>query len=271
MLRLTHPFPSLLDGLVVAAIASIAGGDPGVSLRLGVSMTALQSSIGALNDIVDAPRDSGRRPPKPIPGGSVTPRAAVSVVALGATIGVGLALPSGPTAVLVATICLAIGYGYDLRLKGTAWSWLPFALGIPLLPVYGWVGVGSALPSRFLVLLPLAIMAGAALAIANARADLDPDRRTGTDSVAMRLGPDRSWLVASGLLVVVVAAAIGWLAFIASPWPAMVGAVAAGGIMLVGMALGRSADRGHWRLAWEIEAIGLALLAAAWLGGTSAQ
>ena len=32
-------------------------------------MTALQASIGSLNDLVDAPRDAGRKPGKPIPAG----------------------------------------------------------------------------------------------------------------------------------------------------------------------------------------------------------
>ena len=68
--RLTHPFPSLLDGIVVAAIALIAGGEVGTAVALGVSMTALQGSIGTLNDIVDAPRDRGMKPGKPIPAAS---------------------------------------------------------------------------------------------------------------------------------------------------------------------------------------------------------
>ncbi len=34
-------------------------------------MTALQASIGALNDLVDAPRDAGHKPGKPIPAGLV--------------------------------------------------------------------------------------------------------------------------------------------------------------------------------------------------------
>ena len=66
--RLTHPFPSLLDGLVAAAAAAAAGGDPGTAVRLGVSMVLLQASVGALNDLVDAPSDAGRKPGKPIPG-----------------------------------------------------------------------------------------------------------------------------------------------------------------------------------------------------------
>src|SRR6476660_3407010 len=70
--RLTHPFPSLLDGLVVAAVATVAGADAPTAVRLGIAMTALQASIGSLNDVVDAPRDAGHKPGKPISAGLVS-------------------------------------------------------------------------------------------------------------------------------------------------------------------------------------------------------
>ena len=56
---------------------------PATALRLAVSMTALQVSIGTLNDIVDAPRDAGHKPGKPIPAGLVTPGIARAVVVIG--------------------------------------------------------------------------------------------------------------------------------------------------------------------------------------------
>src|SRR6478672_8079955 len=75
-IRLTHPFPSILDGLVSGAIAWVAGGAADQVVRIGVAMTALQLGIGTVNDIVDAPRDAGRKAGKPIPGGLVTPSGA---------------------------------------------------------------------------------------------------------------------------------------------------------------------------------------------------
>ena len=68
VVRLIHPFPSILDGLVVSAVAMVAGAAPGVALQLGASMTALQASIGALNDVHDAPEE-------PITIGSLVVRA----------------------------------------------------------------------------------------------------------------------------------------------------------------------------------------------------
>ena len=60
-----------------------------------------------------------------------------------------LATPSGPGLLLVAGFGLAVGYAYDLVAKGTAWSWLPFALGLPLLPLFGWYGATGGLPAAW--------------------------------------------------------------------------------------------------------------------------
>jgi 4-hydroxybenzoate polyprenyltransferase len=253
----------------VAAVAILAGADPATALRLGAAMTALQASIGALNDIVDAPRDRGLKPAKPIPAGLVSRRQASAVVLGGAALGLGLSLPSGIATIALAVVVLAIGYGYDLVFKGTAWSWLPFAIGIPLLPVFGWLGTTGSLPTTFAILLPVAVIAGAALAVANARADAERDAAAGVDSVAVRLGADRSWAVNAGLLVLVVALAIATLVAGTAPPVATLGAVGAGLVIGLGVVLGRRADSVRRERAWELEAVGVGLLAAAWLAGTT--
>ena len=218
LVRLVHPFPSMLDGLVVAGVALIAGGELGTSVRLGVSMTALQVSIGALNDIVDAPRDRGSKPGKPIPAGLVSRDVAAVMAIISGGAGLVLGWMSGPALLLLGIAVLAIGYGYDLVFKGTAWSWLPFAVGIPLLPVYGWVGAAGTVPSSFVVLIPVAVLAGAALAVANARADEARDRRAGTASVATALGDPWSWRLNAVLLGgVVLAAAVTLIAGESAP------------------------------------------------------
>jgi 4-hydroxybenzoate polyprenyltransferase len=240
-----------------------------MAVRLAVSMTLFQFSIGALNDLVDAPRDEGRRPAKPIPDGMVTEATAIAIVVAGAGLGLILAAPSGPVVVVVGMAGLAIGYAYDLRLKGTAWSWLPFAIGIPLIPVFAWLGVTGTLPARFLVLLPLTVAAGSALAIANARADMEVDRAAGTGSVAIGLGEERSWAVHAGLAAIVVVVALGWLVLDRGPVAAIAAGLIGAAIVMAGVILGRSVGRVHRTLAWELEAVGLAVLAAAWLAGST--
>jgi 4-hydroxybenzoate polyprenyltransferase len=274
-IRVVHPFPSILDGVVVALVALVAGGSPMVALVLGTSMTLLQFAIGALNDIVDAPRDAGRKAGKPIPAGLVPLPAARAVSAGCAAAGLLLALAGGPPLVVLAAAVLAIGAAYDLRAKGTTLSWLPFAVGIPLLPVYGWFGATGALPGVFLVLVPAAANAGTALAIANAIVDMERDEAAGSGSIALALGPGRAAALVLALQGVVAVLALATAAVLAAPagWLVAVLIAAAapvGGAVLGLVATGRTEPA--WReLAWEVQAVGTGLLAVAWLGALSAS
>jgi len=253
----------------VVAISLVAGGVPLTAVRLGLAMLALQCSIGALNDIVDAPHDAGRKPGKPIPAGLISRRSAQAVAVGAAVVGLALTVPSGPSTVALGVAVLAIGYAYDLAAKGTAWSWLPFAIGIPLLPVFAWYGTTAALPSFFRVLVPAAVGAGAALAIANARADLERDVAAGIDSIAIRLGHERAWAVSTTLFTIIAVVAIATLLMAAAPTAAIIGAV--GGIALIGIGVDAGWHRSPHQLerAWEFDAIGIAVLAAAWLAGVA--
>jgi 4-hydroxybenzoate polyprenyltransferase len=266
LVRLTHPFPSLLDGAVVVGVALVAGASMATATRLGLAMVALQFAIGALNDIVDAPRDVGRMD-KPLATGLVGSGAAWSIVVVGLALGVLLSVPSGPAVVALALVGFGVGAAYDLRFKGTAWSWLPFAIGIPLLPVYAWLGVTGELPRIFVLLVPVAVLAGGALAIGNARADLATDAAAGTRSVATALGERGSMLVQAALFVTVVAvAAVALIAIGAPPpWLLVVGGSAA--LIGAGVRLSGSTDRGRRQRGWQLEAIGTGLLAFVWLAG----
>jgi 4-hydroxybenzoate polyprenyltransferase len=265
LVRLVHPFPSILDGLVVGAVALLAGGDVAVAVLLGSSMVFLQFAIGALNDIVDAPADAGRIPPKPIPAKEVTVATARSVVLVGAVVGVGLAAIVDVRLVGLASVVLAIGAAYDLAAKGTPWSWLPFAVGIPVLPVYGWLGATGTLPGFFAVLIPMAVLAGAALAVANARADLDADVAAGTASVASVLGPVGSWWLDAGLLAAATAVGVAFVGF--DDWGPATWALVVAGTALVGLGLiaGRGQTQDARRRGWEAQALGTAIAATGWV------
>lgn len=252
------------------AVALLAGADGGPALSLGLSMTALQCSIGTLNDIHDAPADAGRIPPKPIPSRLVSTPSAWVVVVGSALVGLGLAWAAGQIVAGLALIVLSIGYGYDLLAKGTPWSWLPFALGIPLLPVYGWVGAVGSVPSFFVALVPLAVLAGAALAVANARADLEQDRRAGERSIATSLGDRQAWSLHVGLWAVVVLVAVGWLLRDGAPFAGII-AVTVIGAALLGIALaGRTGTADSLERVWEAEAVAAGVAAVAWLAAVLA-
>jgi 4-hydroxybenzoate polyprenyltransferase len=271
LIRLVHPFPVVLDGIACAAVVGLAGGGTALALRLGLSMLALQASIGALNDLVDAPIDAGRKPGKPIPAGTISPVAARLVVGGTAAAGVLLTLPSGLGLAGLALVGLSIGYAYNLAAKGSAWSWLPFALGLPLLPVFAWYGATGTLPAPFVFLVPAAVVAGAALAIANALADEGRDESAGIASVAIALGPRRAWAIGAGFQAAVgIAAAVSLRLSDASATPLMA-ALASAAIVLLGVGLSRGWSPARRERGWEIQAIGVALLGASWLWGIAGR
>jgi 4-hydroxybenzoate polyprenyltransferase len=249
---------------VTAGVALLAGGAPALAIRLGLAMTALQLGIGAVNDLVDAPRDAGHKPGKPIPAGLVSRRLA-SALALGAFgLGLVLAASAGPVVIGLAVIVIAIGLAYDLRLKGTAWSWLPFAVGIPILPVFGWAGATGGLDPLFVVLVPAAVAGGTALAIANSLVDVDRDRAAGVSSVALALGETARTVEVVLLVGIVLAAAISAAVLGGSPEMALaVGWI--GVVPLLAAAWAGRSDPGRRELAWRVQAIGLALLAVVWI------
>ena len=230
-------------------------------------MTALQGSIGALNDVVDAPRDAVGKPSKPLPSGLVSPQVARLIVVAGLAVGLGLSALLGPGVFAIALLGVAIGYAYDLRLKGTIWAWLPFALGIPLLPVYAWYGAAGAIPPGFVVLLPAAILTGAALALGNQLADLAHDRVSGTPSTVRLLGARASWALMAALYAGVLLVAIGSLAALgARGWGAVLAWAGAAAVVAGVLAARRGGDvRGLRARAWELQAAGIGLLAAGWI------
>ncbi len=228
-------------------------------------MTALQFGIGATNDLVDAPRDAGHKPGKPIPAGLVPPTLAraVAVIAFGS--GLILSIPSGFPTMTLAVVVIGIGLAYDLRLKGTAWSWLPFAVGIPILPVFGWLGATGGLPPVFVLLVPVAVAAGAALAVANALVDVERDRAAGVSSIATSLGAERAWAVQACLVVAIAVVAVVSAAILGAPSGRVWLVAAAGCVPIVGAGLGRGGGAARRERAWQLEAVGIAAVGVAWI------
>jgi 4-hydroxybenzoate polyprenyltransferase len=259
----------VLDGGATLAIALLAGGRPIDSLRLGLAMVALQAAIGTINDLVDVPRDAGRKPGKPIPAGLVAPTGATLLALVAAGAGLVLSLASGLATGVLAVAILGVGLLYDLWLRGTAWSWLPFALGVPLLPVYAWMGATGGVPQLFLVLVPAAFISGAGLSIANTLADVERDEDAGAGSVTRRLGPATAWLTHAMLQGTVVAVALASLLGVGAGVPILLGAAGATAVLFAGVTLTRSVSDAARERGWELEAVGTALLAAVWIAAVA--
>jgi 4-hydroxybenzoate polyprenyltransferase len=255
---------------VTAALILIAGGSNSVALRLGLAMFSLQAAIGTANDLIDEPRDRGIKPGKPLPRGLISRPAAQLLFVAAVGVGLGLSALSGAVVLIVAAIGTGVGLAYDQWLKATVWSWLPFAVGIPLLPVYAWFGATNQPPPAFLVLIPAAVIAGAALALANLLADVERDRAVGADTVATRLGEDRAWSVAAILHLAVTAAAIGSLVILRGRGGGLAAVALGVALVAAGVALGRRGRPLLRERAWELQAAGTGLLAAGWVAAVAA-
>jgi 4-hydroxybenzoate polyprenyltransferase len=244
----------------------VAGATASDAALAGGAMLLLQFGIGAANDVIDAPRDSSK-PGKPIPTGLVSRHAGVTIAVTAFAGGLGIAAAVDPRLATLAVVVIAIGLAYDVAFKGTAWSWLPFAVGIPVLPTFGWLASARPLPAAFGVLVPAAIAAGAALAIGNALTDVERDRATGVSSVATRLGAPRASLVEVLLFAAVALAAVG-STLDRGPVAGAIGIVAAVPVVAAVAVRGRTASARE--RAWEIQSVATGVLGIAWLVAVAA-
>src|SRR5262249_37116623 len=121
---------------------------------------AMLLSISILNDYRDRQRDVLSKKRKPIPLGLVRPREALVASILLMIVMVVLLLPLPPLALYISLFCLALGQGYNLGLKSTPLSGIVFALGIPLVPLYAFAGIGGNIPPFVFWLVPMGALLG---------------------------------------------------------------------------------------------------------------
>jgi 4-hydroxybenzoate polyprenyltransferase len=186
----------VVTGLAVALGVAVDLPTPRLLLLAGAVLTG-QLSIGWLNDLHDLDDDvaAGRRD-KPLATGAVRPAGVRAAFwsATGATVALSATL--GPRPGVLNLVTVACGWAYDLRLKRTVWSWLPFLLAFGLLPA---VVVLSAPPPA-----PTppwwGCLAGGLLGVgahaANALPDIEADLARGVGGLPARLGPRGTRLLA---------------------------------------------------------------------------
>ncbi len=206
-LTIVHPVPSAINAGLVAVVAGIAGAEPRTAALLAAAMLGFQSSIGALNDVVDADTDRLHKPRKPIPAGLVPVWLALALVGLGAAVGLGISASLGMAVFVLGVLGYATGVAYDLVLRRLGLGWLGFAAAFPLLLAWTWVGAAGVAPPGWPLLLSVAALAGPTIHLANSLADVDADEHVGRRSLATRLGPRRSeWVLAALMATVLVLA-----------------------------------------------------------------
>ena len=209
--RLIHPFPVAMNAVAAVAFALLAAhGWSGAraTLLIAAAIIGSQATVGVVNDLRDRDLDAVAKPEKPLISGRATVRSAacVGVVALIMALVAGAAL--GRLSLLFVLAMTAAGLVYDLWLKRTAVSFLPYIFGLPILPIWAWICVRDA-PPRLWLTYPLGVLVGFGLHLANALPDAERDAAGGIRGIVQVVGTRTALLLCVGsfaLSILIVAA-----------------------------------------------------------------
>ena len=158
----SHPIPSVAVTAIGAGLAALADFPIGRGALVTGPVFTGQLSIGWSNDYLDVERDRAvRRADKPLASGALKPRVAGMAAAVALILAVALSATLGWPAGAVALATVVSAWAYNLGLKGTVLSWLPYAISFGLLPA---VATLSASPPRWPA--AWAMTAGALLGVA---------------------------------------------------------------------------------------------------------
>jgi 4-hydroxybenzoate polyprenyltransferase len=184
-----------------SATALAAGLGDRTSL-LAAAVLCGQLSVGWANDAVDAPLDRrAARPDKPIATGEISRRTVTTCAGIALVADVPLSLALGWRAGVAHLVAVTSAWLYDLGLKRTVASAVPYAVSFGLVPVI----VAATLPGSphpQWALVAAGVSCGIAAHFANTVGDADEDALTGVRGLPQRVGPLRSTVVA-GILVAV--------------------------------------------------------------------
>jgi len=201
LVRSSHAGPTVAVALISLALAIGIGLSSWQVVGITLMILCNQFSVGLSNDWLDAERDrrSGRTD-KPIAAGEVSVHTVAALALILASVSVVLSLAFGALAALAHGLFLASGWAYNLWLKSTPASVIPYIVGFGSLPA---IVTLAADPPQLVQL--WAIAAGALLGIAahfsNVLPDLDEDRSTGVRGLPHILGARISGIVIAVSLV----------------------------------------------------------------------
>lgn len=202
LLAAAHPGPAAAVTTIAALLAVDAGLPAATAVTVALAVLTGHLTVGWVNDLVDARRDHAvGRPDKPLATGQVGvgPVVVVLVVAGVACVVLSFALGWRSGAV---HLVLGIGsaHAYNLGLKATALSWLPYAVTFGTLPAVAFLAAEvPTWPPWWMTVAGAALGVGAH--VVNALPDLADDVRTGVRGLPHRLGERTARPLASGLLM----------------------------------------------------------------------
>ena len=218
----SHPGPSVAVSVIAVVLGASIGLEPWRLLVLGLAVLLGQLSVGLSNDWLDVERDRAvGRTDKPVATGDIDKALVRNSAIATAAAGAALTLLLGIPATIAHAVFIVAGWSYNLWLKRTAFSVLPYLVGFGALPLVVTLSRPQSLEAAW-----WAIGAGAFLGVAahfaNTLPDLDADRATGVVGLPHRMGERASGIVtiaalaaASGLVIFGPGEALGVVQWVA--------------------------------------------------------
>jgi 4-hydroxybenzoate polyprenyltransferase len=248
-----HAGPAMAVTVLAGLLALAQGIDAGRATLVVAAVLAGQLSVGWSNDLIDLARDrTAGRSDKPLVTGEASVPATQACCTAAVVTCLALSLACGAVAGLVHLACVAAAWAYNLGLKSTVWSWVPYAVAFGLLTVFVALA-GGALPPWWW---PVgAALLGVGAHLLNVLPDLDDDAATGVRGLPHLLGSRRIAPIAATVLV---AATV--VVLVGAAPPTLVVALSAAVVLLLATVV--VAGRGRRPF---VAAIGIALVDAALL------
>jgi 4-hydroxybenzoate polyprenyltransferase len=259
LLRAAHAPPTIAVTALATTLAATSGRDLTGTVLVATAVLTGQLSIGWSNDLLDRDRDrAAGRSDKPVASGAVTAQTVRLACAGAAAACIPLSLASGWRAGLCHLVGVAGGWAYNLGLKRTLWSWLPYATSFALLGAFLSLGLPGHPDPHWWVLTAAALL-GVGAHFLNVVPDVTADRLAGVLGLPQRLGADHART--GGAVLLAVAAAIVTLGPGNPPAWALAGLAAAIAMAVTAASTGRSAgSRLPFLLALATAAVTVALL-----------
>jgi 4-hydroxybenzoate polyprenyltransferase len=206
LVRSSHPEPVVAVSAVTGILALSAGRGAG-TVWVALAVLAGQLFIGWSNDYLDRERDrAAGRTDKPVAAGEVQPALVAGAAVVALTAAVPLSLASGAAAAGVHLAAVAAATAYNLGLKATVLSVVPYAVAFALLPAFVTLGLPAhRWPPAW------ALAAGALLGtgghFTQVLPDIERDREQNVLGLPQRFG-SRASAILGALLLAMAATAI---------------------------------------------------------------
>ena len=206
-----HAFLGLIRGSHPEPVVAVTGANGLLALSAGrgwstvwvlTAVLAGQLFVGWTNDYLDRDLDArARRAEKPVPAGTVPPRRMRGAAIAALVACVPLSLANGLAPGLLHLGAVGVATLYNLGIKSTPASVVPYLLCFGAVPAFITLGLHSPhLPPYWAT--SAAAFLGAGAHFTQVLPDIEKDRRLGVSGLPQRLGTRGSTLAAAGLVAV---------------------------------------------------------------------